>query len=126
MTKAGTIKSQPTAPRLREEAAGVVYKALGTKKKPQVMGANAPFLIDDSDRAWLVLNGSIDIFYLSDGSVEAAKGIHGVRHQIVHLDRGQGLIGFAGIKSSHRILAVPSNGAEIFETTRSKILELGG
>ncbi|MBT4769876.1 MAG: NHLP bacteriocin export ABC transporter permease/ATPase subunit [Rhodospirillaceae bacterium] len=125
MTKAGKIKDQLPTPRLREKAAGVVYEALGTKKKPQTMGANAPFLIDDSDRAWLVLNGSIDIFYLRDGSVESAKGIHGIRHQIVHLDKGDGLIGFAGIKSSHRILAVPSNGAEIFETTRSKILKLG-
>ncbi|MBT5659965.1 MAG: hypothetical protein HOJ02_07425, partial [Rhodospirillaceae bacterium] len=60
MTKAGKIKDQLPTPRLREKAAGVVYEALGTKKKPQTMGANAPFLIDDSDRAWLVLNGSID------------------------------------------------------------------
>lgn len=104
--------------------AGAICQALGVEARIESVGANRAFLTEGAGRAWLVLNGSVDLFYLVDGAVEAARGSNGIRHHILRADAGDVFFGLGDASKERRVLAVPGNGAEVAEVARDEVLEL--
>lgn len=106
--------------------AGAIGRALGVEAKVESLGANRAFLIEGETRTWLVLKGSVDLFYLVDGVVEAARGPNGIRHHILRADAGDLFFGLGDTSKGWRVLAVPGNGTELAEVTRDQVLALIG
>jgi NHLM bacteriocin system ABC transporter ATP-binding protein len=104
--------------------AGAIGRALRVEAKVQSLGANRASLTEGAGRAWLVLNGSVDLFYLIDGPVEAARGPNGIRHHILRADAGDVFFGLGDPTKGWRVLAVPGNGTEAAEVTRDEVLGL--
>ena len=103
------------------EPANTIVRILGSSVKPQTMGANSAFPLQGKDKVWLVLDGHIDIFSLADGPTESSKGFSGMRHFVARVPAGGLVFGSIGEGATFDMLAVPSNGAVVVETTRPTI-----
>lgn len=93
------------------EPAGRVARALGLTEAAETLGADAAFVPEGAGRAWLVANGSIDLFFL--------EGKAAIRRHVLRVEEGQMLCVPAG---DARLLAVPSNGAMVVETKRADVI----
>jgi len=108
-----------------EPAAGLAGK-LGVEGEAKAMGSNTPFLLSGPDRLWLILQGGVDVFYVVDGPTEASQGIHGIRTHVTRIEAGGAVFGIGDTSTPGSLVAVPTNGARLAETTRHDLRGLAG
>ncbi|MCB8822128.1 NHLP bacteriocin export ABC transporter permease/ATPase subunit [Microvirga rosea] len=96
-----------------EPAAGLA-KSLGIGGKRKIVGGRDAFPLIGAGRCWLVLSGTVDLFW------EDAAG----RLFLAEIEAGGLLDAVMAQNGPGRILAVPSEEAEIVETTRGALYAL--
>lgn len=95
--------------------------ALALDLERRIADATAAFAPDDPAKAWLVLSGGVDVFHL-DGAA-GGDPADARRGYLLTVGAG-GLLAGIGAPEARRLLAVPSNQAELAELAASR-LELG-
>jgi len=93
--------------------------ALNTAALPQLGGRQA-FRTNGAERAWLVLDGTLDLFIA--GESEQAES--GRRHFLATLPSGALFFGGPSSPDTPAPLAVPRNGCKLAETSTARLLAL--
>ena len=101
-----------------------LVSALCLEQRIMNRGANSSFLLEDSDQAWLVVNGSVDVFLLLDVNGKPVQGKHGIRHHLLRISAGGLIFGFGGRESGYTFLAVPTNGTGLVDTRFANLINL--
>jgi len=89
------------------------------------VGGHRPFMLDEQDAVWLVLDGDLDIFAVEYH--KESRDVMSLRHHVSHIRRGEILLGVDPIESprnpDHLIgfLAVASMGTLLFKGQRERI-----
>lgn len=103
------------------EPARKIAEILNLEDPRRGLGASDAFQLKGDDSAWLVLSGHVDVFYVTDAPADQAQGEYGTRHFVTRVPAGGLALGMTTTSSPLRLLAVPSNGADIAETSRRRM-----
>lgn len=106
------------------DPAAAICRALDIQERPLALGANDAFPLDGRENVWLLLAGSLDLFYLTDGPRLASQRLQGVRHHMMRVEAGGIAFGLTDEGSRNCVLAVPGPGTELVATTREPLFAL--
>lgn len=82
-------------------------------------GPGSAFPIGDGTRAWLVREGSVDVFF----EPEAGSG---PRRHVCRVEAGNALLGLPAFEGAGRVRAIPGPGATLMELDLARLLSLAG
>lgn len=87
------------------------------------LSSNVTFSVEDSDRIWVVLTGSLDLFLVEVRSDSST----GSRHHLLRVEEGSALFGFdKGALNDAHLLANPAPGTKVLCLERRRMTQLAG
>lgn len=97
---------------------------IGEGAAVQQLGANQPFDAGDPSRVWIVVAGAIDLFLVEDEADEHCATMSGTRHHLLRVAAGDLFFGLQDPQRPVQVIAVPTLGCEIVETSANRVLSL--
>ncbi len=124
-----TILNSPANKEVAEEKlpASPVYEAasaLGLLGDVKDVGGNTPFQLTNTNEAWLLLKGSVDLFWVKSNEPEHAPATTGKRHHFMRINQGEVVIGLGNTQDGGVFIAVPANGSKLVSCNLEEFLAL--
>ncbi len=88
------------------------------------VGGNTPFLLDKTDKIWLVLKGSVDLFWINNDSTGSGSTFTGKRHHLMQVAQGDVVFGLVSKFDDVSFIAVPTNGSKLVCSDLQQYIEL--
>jgi hypothetical protein len=82
--------------------------------------SNRPFSIHQPESAWVVENGSLDLFLVDEVDGE----LSGARHPMFRMERGSVIFGLAETAGDAVLAAVPTPGTQLFHMPKNRLKSL--
>ncbi|MCP3688888.1 MAG: NHLP bacteriocin export ABC transporter permease/ATPase subunit [Gammaproteobacteria bacterium] len=125
-----TILNPATSQKVVEEKlpASPVYEAvsaLGLLDDVKDMGGNTPFQLNNTSEVWLLLSGSVDIFWVKHNDAPAESVVTGKRHHFTRINQGCIVIGLGSMQAGGMFIGVPANGSKLVSCKLEEFLALG-